>query len=172
MSKQKYFSKGDPKPIYGNIADYVKMEKAEKGSRFFIICPDCGMIRNNKRWFWDPKVKESDRKEASFKKCPGCEAIENGWAEGELTLKNKILKLVPYQIEELIKNLEEEYRHDDPKNRIVKINKAKNIWKVYTASVFLARRIGEELEKTYASKVSFKFLKGDQFVRVVWEDKA
>lgn len=171
MSKQKFWPRGEPKSIYGKIDDYVKMEKAEKPSRFFTVCPVCGMLRKNKRWYWMGDVAESKRKEVNYKKCLGCEAIENGWIEGEVTLKNKILKLVPDQIEEMIKNLEEEFRHDNPKNRIVKINKAKNIWKVYTASVFLARRIGEELEKTYVSKVSYKFLKGDNFVRVVWEDK-
>ena len=171
MSKQKYFENGTPKPIYGNIADYVKMEKAERPSKFFTVCPECGMIRANKRWYWTGDVKESERKEVIYRKCPGCEAIENGWIEGEITLKNNIIKLVPDQIEELIKNLEKDYQHEDPKNRIVKINKTKTFWKVYTASVFLARRIGEELEKTYISKVTYQFLKGDKMVRVVWENK-
>lgn len=171
MSKQKFFKDGSPKPIYGNVADYVKREKEERPHTFLVICPECGAIESKKRWFYDPKIKESKRKEVKYKLCPGDEAIKNGWIEGEVVLKNKILRLVPDQLGELIYGLEEEFRKDDPKNRVVKINKGKGFWKVYTASVFLARRIGEGLEKTYVSKVSYKFSKGDKFVSVIWEDK-
>lgn len=171
MSKQKYFPAGNPKPIYGYVADYVKREKEEKGHPVLVICPVCGAISEKKRWHWDGEVKESLRKEHILRICPGCEAIENQWIEGEVTLKNRIINLVPGQIEEMLKNIEEEYRHEDPKNRILKIKKTKTFWKVYTTSVFLARRIGEELEKSFVSRVYYKFSRGERFISVVWEER-
>lgn len=171
MSKQKFFKKGNPKPIYGNVADYVKKEKEEISHKSLVICPDCGAIEAKKRWFWDPEVKESKRKEVNYRLCPGCEAIKNQWIEGEVLLKNRIINLIPDKIEEMLTNLEEESRVDDPRNRIVQIKKTKTFWKVFTASVFLARRMGQELEKTFVSDVSYKFSKGDKFVSVVWSEK-
>ena len=171
MGKQKFFPSGNPRPIYGYVADYVKKEKEEKGHPVLTVCPVCGAISEKKRWHWDGEVKESLRKEHTLRICPGCAAIENEWVEGEVTLKNRIINLVPNQIEEMLRNLEEEERHTDPKNRILKIKKTKTFWKVYTTSVYLAQRIGKELEKSFVSEVSYKFLRGDKFVRVVWEEK-
>ena len=117
-------------------------------------------------------MKESERKEVSYKKCSGCEAVENQWVEGEIILKSKILKLIPEKIESIIYDSESEYQHEDPKNRVVKINnKSKSSWKVYTASVFLARMIGERLEREFTSKTSYKFSKGEKYVTVTWDDK-
>lgn len=171
MSKQKFFASGSPRPIYGNIADYVKREKEEKSHPVLVVCPSCGAIEEKKRWHWDGEVKESLRKEHTLRICPGCEAIENEWVEGEITLKNRIINLVPSQIDEMLRNIEETERHHDPRNRILKIKKTKTFWKVYTTSVFLAQRIGRELEKTFVSKVSYKFSRGEKFVNVVWEEK-
>jgi len=167
MSKQKFFEHGTPKSMHGYISEWVGEEK--KAAPFLYICPECGAIEVKKRWYWDPEVPESRKKPHKEELCPGCKAIKNKWIEGEVVLKNRIIKLVPQQIENLIKNLEERFRHDDPKNRIVKIQKFKNMWKVFTASPFLARRIGEELEHTYQSKTSYNFAKDDRFVNVEWE---
>jgi hypothetical protein len=171
MGKQKFFPAGNPKPIYGYIADYVKKEKEEKPHPVIVVCPVCGAIEAKKRWQWDGEVKESIRKEHSLRICPGCEAIKNQWVEGEITLKNRIINLVPNQIEEMMKNIEERERHNDPRNRILKIKKTKTFWKVYTTSVYLAQRIGKELEKSFVSKVTYKFLREDKHVDVVWEEK-
>lgn len=171
MSRQKFFSGGNIRPIYGKIADYIKGEREERSHTFLIVCPKCGAIEEKKRWFWDPTVKESSRKEISYKLCPGDEAIENQWIEGDILLKNRMLGLVPEQIESLMRNIEEKERHIDPRNRIASIKKSKGSWKVYTTSVYLARRIGEELEKTYNSRTTFKFSKGEKRVSVVWEEK-
>lgn len=168
MSQYKYFEHGKPKSIYGYIGNWVGEEK--RASPFILICPQCGAIEEKKRWYWDSEVPESQRREHKEELCPGCMAIKNGWIEGEVILKNRIVKLVPNQIESMVRNLEERHRHDDPKNRIVKIQKFKNMWKIFTASPFLARRIGEELEGTYHSKVHYSFAGGgDRFVSVVWE---
>jgi len=172
MVRQKFFKQGNIKPLYGKIADYVKQEKEEKAQEFLTICPKCGAIEKKKRWFWDPEVKESKRKEVTYRLCPGDEAIENQWIEGDILLKNKIVTLVPEQIESLMRNIEEAERHVDPRNRIALIKKNKSFWKVYTTSVYLAERIGRELEKTYVSHVTYKFSKGEKRISVVWEEKA
>lgn len=170
MSKQKFFPAGNPKPIYGKIDDYVKEEKREgKRKNFFTICPSCGAIRENKRWYWDPEIKESKRKEYTEVMCEGCKAVENEFIEGEVTLKNKVLAVVPDQIQNMIFNIEEESRHDNPKHRVVKIKKNKSLWKVYTTSGFLAKRIGDELEKAYNSKTTYKFAKDEKYTTVTWE---
>jgi len=147
--------------------DYARKEK--KASHFLLVCPECGAIEVKKRWYHENDTPESKKRPHKDQLCPGCEAIKNGWVEGEIILKNNIIKLVPGQIECLVKNLENGLRHDDPKNRIVKIQKFKNQWKISVASIFLARRIGEELGKTYVSKISYKFSKGEKFVSVIWE---
>ncbi len=151
----------------GGTVSYTKGET--KASPSLHVCPECGAIEVKKRWYWDSEVPESKKRSHGEEICPGCKAVKNGWIEGEVVLKNGILKLVPKQIESFIRNLEERFRHDDPKNRIVKIKKFKNMWKVFTASPFLARRIGEGLESTYKSRVSYSFPKEDKFVSVVWE---
>ena len=151
----------------GGTTDYTKGEA--KAPHTLHVCPKCGAIEVKKRWYWDSEVPESKKKPHKEEICPGCKAVKNGWIEGEVILKNRIIKLVPKQIESMIRNLEERFRHDDPKNRIVKIRKFKNMWKVFTASPFLARRIGESLESTYKSKVSYSFAGDDKFVSVVWE---
>lgn len=171
MSKQKFFPGGSPKPIYGHIADYVKREKEEKPHPVIVVCPVCGALEAKKRWYWDSEVKESAKKEHVLRLCPGCEAIKNQWVEGEITLKNRIINLVPGQIEEMMKNIEEGERHVDPRNRILKIKKTKTFWKVYTTSVFLAVRIGRELERSFTSKVTYKFSRGEKFVNIIWEEK-
>lgn len=171
MSKQKYFKEGNPEPIYGKVADYVHHERKEKASKFLVICPTCGAIEEKKRWSWDPKVKESERKEVNYRLCPGCEAVKNQWIEGEILLKNRMINLIPEQLEELFHNEEEKMRQDNPKSRIVSIKKTKTFWKLYTANIFLARRIAEELEKTFVSKVTYKFSKGNKSVYIVWEEK-
>ncbi|MFA7308559.1 MAG: hypothetical protein WC045_00620 [Patescibacteria group bacterium] len=148
---------------------FKSKERANKAESTVLICPTCGMVKAQKHWFWDPEIKESERQEYKEKVCPGCLSIENGWYEGEVVLKNKIAMLVPSQITAMINNLEEAHRHEDPKNRIVHIDKKKTGWIVYTASPYLARIIGDHLGKAYQSKVTYKWSPGNKFVRVIWE---
>jgi len=169
MATPKKNQSGKLMEMRGRMADYIKREKEGRSGSFLLICPECGAVETKKRWTWEADVKESKRKEFKEKLCPGCVSIKNQWVEGEVLLKNKIISLVPEQIEETIRNLEEELRHTDPKNRIVQIKKGKTFWKVFTATPFLARRIGEKLEKTYNSKVSYKWSKGEKFVSITWE---
>ena len=159
--------------VAGNNATYGHLvtprDPKEKGSPFLVVCPKCGMMEAKKRWFHDAVVLESKKIIHEERLCPGCEAVQNGWIEGEIALKHDIARLVPNQIENFVRNIEEKYRWEDPKNRIVKIQKFKNMWKVFTASVFLARMIGEHLEKQYQSHTSYKFGRGQKYVYVVWE---
>ncbi len=152
---------------YGHLG--VARDPKEKSHPFLVICPECGMMEAKKRWFHDATVLESKKVVHEERLCPGCEAIKNGWIEGEVELRHDIAKIVPSQIESFIKNIEEHYRWDDPKNRIVKIQKFKNMWRVYTASFFLARMIGEHLEKQNKSKTTYRFGRGQKYVYVVWE---
>ncbi|MBI2448025.1 hypothetical protein HYV44_00490 [Candidatus Microgenomates bacterium] len=161
-------SQSPEKTAYGQAAPTTKDPK-RKSSPAILVCPECGIIQTKKRWFHDAEILESKKKEYLEKLCPGCEAVKNGWVEGEVVLKNRITFLVPQQIENMIKNQEKKALDDDCRNRVVKIQKFKNMWKVFTASVFLARMIGEHLEKQYQSKTSYKFGRGQKYVYVVWE---
>lgn len=142
---------------------------AQMSEPFVLICPQCGLIKEQKHWFHDAKFKQSKNKVYKEELCPGCVAVNNKWAVGEIVLKHSIVKLVPEQIEAFLYTQEEKHRYDDPKNRIITIKKQSDQWIVYTTSTFLARQIAEALHGSYQGKTKVSFSKDHQLVRVVWD---
>lgn len=142
---------------------------AQKAEPFFLICPKCAAIKENKRWYFDPEVTEAARREHEERLCPGCEAVANTWYEGMIILRNPAISHMPGQVEALIHNQEDAHRVDDPKNRIVRIDKGQNEWRVYTATPFLARMIAERLESAYGAHAQYRWSRDERLVKILWE---
>lgn len=140
---------------------------AQRAEPFFLVCPECGAIKQHKRWFFDREIAESQRQEHEEVICPVCEAIKNGWYEGVVAIQSEAVNHISGQIDSLIRHQEAEHRLSDPKNRIVSIDKKPNEWRIYTASPFLARQIGEHIASAYCLKTRYKWSDGERLVKVL-----
>jgi len=55
--------------------------------------------------------------------------------------------------------------------RIMRLEKIANGWKVETTTEKLAQRLGRSVRKARGGKLAFKWSHNNKFVRVLWEQK-
>ena len=71
----------------------------------------------------------------------------------------------------ILRNEEAKARQKNPLERIMRLEKTGNGWKVETTTEKLAQRLGRSVRKARGGKLAFKWSHNNKFVRVLWQPK-
>ena len=131
------------------------------------ICPKCGVIYHNKRWFFDEEKKEYFNEKSTKKLCPACRKIKDRFPMGVVLIEAEYLKDKKEEIRNHIMNIEKKEKINNPLGRIMTIkNSGKNKWNIETTTEHLAMTIGRSVAKTFGGETKFSFSKDEKFIRV------
>jgi len=134
------------------------------------ICKRCRAIYQDKHWFFDEEMakKLSRDKNIHLVICPGCQSIINRKVDGVVNLKSSLIKEHKDEILNLIHHEEEKEKQKNPISRIVEIESWMDEIIVKTTTQFLARRIGQAVDKAYNGNLEIQKAPREEFTRVNW----
>ncbi|MBI4522315.1 MAG: ATPase [Deltaproteobacteria bacterium] len=140
-----------------------------------LYCRGCGSTYYRRRWTLQPPQEVLDwgafRNEIRFALCPACRKLREHYPSGELRLVG-----VPAREEQevfrLLRNEEERAREKNPLERIMRIQRDAEEWRVETTTEKLAQRLGRCVRKARGGKVVFKWSHNRKFARVLWQKEA
>lgn len=136
-----------------------------------LYCPRCHAVSVEKRWFLDEKKYHEfvhHDPSAIAVLDPGCERIEKGIIEGEVTLHGSFLVNHKEEILNRINNEEKEDRENNPISRLASVEDRGEEIYILTTTQFLAERIGKEIKKAYDGELEVQSLPREKFSRVRW----
>lgn len=128
------------------------------------LCTSCGVVYQKGRWVWKNGIKN-----AHEIKCPACRRIDDHYPAGEVKLKGTFFQKHKTEIINLIRNNEKLEKAVHPMERLMTIVEGKKDMTITTTGVHLARRIGENLSRSYKGTFDFKYGDGEKIIRVSWE---
>ncbi len=129
------------------------------------VCPQCKVIYREGRWVWNNSGIRGEREVL----CPACRRIKDNFPSGLVYLKGKHIESHKEELLNLIKNQEEIEKSEHPLQRIISIEEGNNSLTVTTTYPQLARRIGEAIHRAHKGKLSLKYAKEEELLRVYWE---
>lgn len=135
-----------------------------------VVCARCHAIWDHKHWHLNEDEYSRLRQDETIEKvvCPGCEKVERGEYDGQVTLRSSLIPENEQAIMGLIHNTEEHIREHNPLARIASLQRKGDTIEVLTISPFLAERIGKELRKAYHGQLEINHSERAEFVRVTW----
>lgn len=137
------------------------------------ICRTCDAVSNIKRWETAPILHAIYAKDKSVEKalCPGCQRAKDKYIDGIVELNGEVVAKKAKDIKGLIDNILSYARSDDPVHNIVSMKGVGNKLTINTTSVWLAETIGKAIRRQYKGHLEIHFARGEEFVRVYWEQK-
>ena len=127
------------------------------------VCSECGAVYLEGRWaWWEPAVN------AHAIVCPACQRIKDNFPAGSLEIRGGFFAAHSEEINNLIRNLEEQEKKDHPMERLMAISAEKDCTLVTTTGIHLARRIGEALNNAYQGELDFTYGDGEKSIRLTW----
>lgn len=136
-----------------------------------VQCSGCGACYHRRRWMLTAPAGFSLAAHVRPVYCPACQKIKARRASGEL----HVLGLGDRdraEVLSLLRNEEVKAREKNPLERIMRLEKSVDGWKVVTTTEKLAQRLGRSMYKARGGKIAYKWSHNNKFVRVVWEHKA
>ncbi len=145
------------------------------GTRRESFCESCHAVYRNKRWYADPDLYDSVRKNAKAAEtvCPACLKIRDNFPGGIVTLKGSYVVSHRRGLINLIRNEEERARSVNPLERVMSMREdgfGKLI--ITTTNEKLAQRLGRAIRKAFQGEVSYNWSHDNKLVRVDWERAA
>jgi len=134
------------------------------------VCPGCGAISLQKRWFFDEALKEEIIGSGQFEydSCPGCAAAETEEVGGVVVLSGSFLEGRIDEFVNAIKHEEESLHEDNPASIIINMAASQDGIVIRTANPFMAERIGKRLKKAYDGELTIVWSHEDRLARVYW----
>jgi hypothetical protein len=147
-----------------------KIPHATPGYEGVVYCGTCHAIWYHKHWTLDEARYKALSLDPAIKAvtCPGCEAVERGEYDGEVTLRSPLIPRNEESVLGLIYNTERHIRSHNPIARIASLKVEGDTIHVLTISTFLAERIGKELKKAYDGQLELNHPEREEFIRVTW----
>lgn len=134
------------------------------------VCKSCHAVYLNKRWYYDPKLyQEQKKKQATKVTCPGCQKVIDKNYDGIIQLKSPMVKTRKDELISLLKGEEEKEREKNVLSRIAKIETRGQEMEIYTTTQFLATRLGHAVNRAFSGNLTIKPTPREAFVRVYWE---
>lgn len=135
-----------------------------------IQCTGCGAFYHRRHWSLTTPAGFTSPVHLHPVYCPACRKIKAHSVSGELHLvglgntdRGEVLRL--------LRNEEGKAREKNPLERIIRLEKTVDDWKVETTTEKLAQRLGRSLYKARGGKIAYKWSHNNKFVRVVWEGR-
>jgi NMD protein affecting ribosome stability and mRNA decay len=127
------------------------------------VCSECSAVYLEGRWTWfEPAVN------ANPIVCPACQRIKDKYPAGYLELRGGFFHAHRKEIENMIRNIEEQQKAERPMERIMEIAALEDHVLVTTTGIHLARRLGEALSSAYQGDFSFTYGDGEKSIRAAW----
>jgi len=104
--------------------------------------------------------------------CPACRQMEEGAAEGILTLRGDFLRKHVVEIGHLIRNEADEALADNPMGRIISLRSTEDEMVIETTNEKLAQRIGRAIYRAYKGDLDYHWGDGNHLARVDWTRSA
>lgn len=135
------------------------------------ICPSCGAVYTNKRWYFDIKLKTKILNEGKYfeKKCPACKKIDDMYYMGVITLTGDFLRQHYEEIVRRIQNEEKKALRINPLERILRLKKESDRLTVETLTDNLAVRIGKAVYASFKGVLEIKFDSDHSIVHIYWK---
>ncbi|MCK9375372.1 MAG: BCAM0308 family protein [Syntrophobacterales bacterium] len=135
------------------------------------LCTQCHALYQEKRWFYDQKLY--DRLAGTDKVreivCPTCRKVNDGYAEGYLSLSGEFFN---QHRDEIVKLLEKEASRVGARSvldRIIRMApEGADTLVVQTTTDKLAQRLGRAVYRAYKGDLKFHWGEMDYLVRVYW----
>ena len=127
-------------------------------------CPECGAVYRNGRWQWLPMPFEAERRS-----CPACRRAADGYPGGELTLSGPFVDAHKDELLALARHTAERQSAEHPQKRIIAVSEREKEVVVTTTDPKLARAIGHALRRAYDGSLDYRYVAGENFLRVRWE---
>ena len=162
------------------IDDPYSMNVAPKG---LLECPECHAMYFRKRWSF-PKAPTPPRKKSSNDSpqnpskpiqipqsfvCPACRKLQDGYAEGFLTLHWPNWETHKANILGLLHNEEHHAVRNNPLERIMTIRTRPNGADIETTTEHFAQRLGKHLHKAFKGSIDYHWSHKDKCVRIAWQ---
>ncbi len=147
------------------VQEYVHDTFKIKGKlREPTACPECRAVYHKGRWTW-AKVPAGAHQAV----CPACRRTKDKVPAGMVTLKGTFLRGHKGEILGLARNAEKHESRQHALSRIMDVTDQMGALLINTTDTHLARRIGDALFDAYEGKLTIRYARGQERVRVSWE---
>lgn len=127
-------------------------------------CMNCAAVFQKGRWTWTNDVTKVHEIV-----CPACKRIADHYPAGEIEIRGTFFQKHRQEILNLINNTERMEKAHHPMERLMEIQDKREQLIVTTTGIHLARRIGENLSRSYKGSFSYQYGKGEKIIRGSWE---
>ncbi|MDH5428970.1 MAG: BCAM0308 family protein [Nitrospirota bacterium] len=162
------------------INDPYSMKQAPKG---LLECPECHAVFYRKRWSFPDAPTSQIRKPTAVgqKKptkqilvpqsfvCPACRKLQDGYAEGFLTIHWPHWETHKAEILGLIHNEEHQAVRNNPLERVMTIRTRPDGADIETTTEHFAQRLGKHLDRAFKGSIEYRWSHKDKCVRVTWQ---
>lgn len=136
-----------------------------------IQCTGCAAIYHRRHWSLTAPAGFSAPVHLRPVFCPACRKLKDHRASGEIDLLG-VGDAERGDVLRILRNEEAKAREKNPLERIMRLEKIGNGWKVETTTEKLAQRLGRSVRRARGGRIAYKWSHNNKFVRVVWEAKA
>jgi NMD protein affecting ribosome stability and mRNA decay len=126
-------------------------------------CRDCGVVFHKGRWVWGRKPDK-----ATPTRCPACLRILDHYPAGFLSIKGEFALAHRHELLELVRARGEHERREHPLERLMAVDEREDGLAVTTTGTHLARVLGHALKAAYDGKLTTRFNKDENRVRMTW----
>jgi len=162
------------------VDDPYSMKQAPKG---LLECPECHAQYYRKRWSFPETFSSPPRKPtgAGPKKptkeilvpqsyqCPACRKIQDGYAEGFLTIHWPNWGAHKAEVLGLVHNEEHQAARNNPLERVMTIRTRPDGADIETTTEHFAQRLGKHLDRAFKGSITYRWSHKDKCGRVTWQ---
>ena len=162
------------------VSDPYSMKEAPKG---LLECPECRARFYRKRWSFPEAASSQTQKPtaAGPKKptkqilvpqsyvCPACRKLQDGYAEGFLTIHWPNWGAHKAEVLGLIHNEEDQAARKNPLERVMTIRTRPDGADIETTTEHFAQRLGKHLDRAFKGSITYRWSHKDKCGRVTWQ---
>jgi len=162
------------------VDDPYSMKQAPKG---LLECPECHAQYYRKRWSFPETFSSPTRKPtgAGPKKptkeilvpqsylCPACRKLQDGYAEGFLTIYWPNWGAHKAEVLGLVHNEEHQAARNNPLERVMTIRTRPDGADIETTTEHFAQRLGKHLDRAFKGSITYRWSHKDKCGRVTWQ---
>jgi NMD protein affecting ribosome stability and mRNA decay len=116
------------------------------------VCPECSAVFREGRWRWAAGPADAPRA-----LCPACQRARDHYPAGFLQIQGDFLRAHRQEILQLCRHTADREGKDHPQNRILDIEPEGDGVLVTTATIHMARTLGDALRSAYQGELELDY---------------
>lgn len=133
------------------------------------VCRQCHAVYRDKHWeFNDALYREMTEAQVSTTLCPCCKQERAQAYEGHVVLKSPLIAENKQQALGIVRHEEQRAQRVNPNARIASLIDKGDELEIWTTTLFLAHRIGQEFQKAWKGHLVEQKLPQVRFIRLTW----